>query len=244
MTTLQERLGPAIDPLVGAVRTADGRDWAPIAPTDRSAWALAIIRAKLWQFAGQWRYDLSKGIDYYTKILGVVPDLRVVQELYRAELSSVIQLDKLLITADGDELIVQFAGVPGSGIAGTFSFFEQPTQTKPTIKFIENQDFGTVIWFSEDLDRWSVPTPTDFELDFGVVTSVQVQGEQLRLGIDWSAAPDVSVLRYLPGLKPLRSRARVPVDPFRLVRDVTGEFLLASDGVFLVTEGGLFISVN
>lgn len=230
---------PTFDPLHGLRFSADGRDLAPIQRSaSPSEWAAAVIRAKLWQIRGQWRYSVSRGLPWDV-IFAEIPDLRVIQELLRAELSSVITLDRLLITRDGSDIRVTFRGRPGSGVEGSFSLFDRPEPQAVDVMRVERVAGAIRVWFSQELDRWSVPEPESFEiLNFsGGVQSVAIDGAQIILGTGDGTALDAHIsLIYTPKLRRLRSVTRTLVEPFRSEL-IVGGYVLTDDDGFLLTDG-------
>ena len=228
---------PTYDPSVGLLLNEDSTDLAFIWPRDANEWTAAVVRAVVWQFLGQWKYDQGAGIDYFAKVLGVAPDRRVIQEAFRSALSPYVAGLKIKLRQDGSDLLLDWEG--SAGESGTISLIEPPAVTEITLEASE-YDEGTEIAlrFTEQLNESRVPLPANFEvLDNAVtVTAVSVASNHVYLTLSGSATGVFSIV-YTPDERPLQGVNRVLVTPFRVVFDLT-EALVTEGGLELITEAG------
>lgn len=191
---------PNIDPVEGVQLTEDGRDIAPIFPEDRARWTVATVRAALWLFRASWRYDLRAGVEYLQKVLGHVPDIRVLQEVFRPPIARRVALQELLIRTEGETVFVRFKGPPGSNIDEEINVFEPPAV--PTISPLSWELYGdhVSIRFDTLLNPDSATLPEQFRLEGTdiTVTGVAISGTHMRLALSGTPYADVRLV-YTPG---------------------------------------------
>lgn len=99
---------PTVDPETGFALNSIGTDvellWFETG-TERE-WLSAVIKAALWQFKGQWIYDVAKGIDYLGEVFVSNPSVYTLANLYRTVIVEIPEVDQLLtltVTFDSEE---------------------------------------------------------------------------------------------------------------------------------------------
>ena len=242
---------PTYDPQTGLQLNAAGTDLAPSWPKDGAAWTAAVVKARLWLIKGQWKYDLREGIDLLGSVLGQVPDLRVIQELFRRQIARDVEVTRLrLREGEKGELILDWRGKSKGGEeqGGTISLIEPPAIEEVVFlrKQVQADTGGTFVSlrFSETLFPQVLPTAADFEflrdsLPPPAIVSMSIESTQLHIIF----ADDIAgtEMLYLSSNNPMRGISQTPVSPFRTVfagTPSTADALLLESGDNLLLESG------
>lgn len=168
---------PTYDIAEGLKLNAEGTDLEVYWPKD-DQWYAAVIRAALWQIKGQWKYNLEEGIDLLDKVLGQVPDIRVVQELFRRRIAPYVTLSKLRVyETEKGVLQVDWAGPKNSQISGTISLVEPDLQQPAYFVGGKTQDNMISLMFSGQLDPHTGADLEAFRISYADVLADPEKGE-------------------------------------------------------------------
>lgn len=231
---------PVIDPTQGVRLNDAGTDIVPIWPAQVEAWLAAVLRVTLWQFKGHWKYDLRRGIDYETQILGQVPNIPVLQSIFTKAIQRYTKVDRLIVKAEGETLQVIFRGPIAAGEPVVINLLSPPDIIPIRPEAAEIVVNVISIRFTEPLNPNAAPDVSDFELlnSGATVTSVAINGTHIFLTTS-IALTEAKVL-YRAGTTPLQGLSRVLVDDFLVIIDSAGGFLLIDDisSYLLLGAGG------
>lgn len=113
---------PTVDPETGIELNETRTDIVLIwfVEDTKREWLRAVIKAALWQFKGQWRYDLTRGVPYFESIFVNAPDVLSIANIFRTELAKIPEVEIVLaltVNYDGAETLsvtwtVLCGGVP------------------------------------------------------------------------------------------------------------------------------------
>ncbi len=228
---------PVFDPTQGVELTANGRDVKVYWPADEE-WLLYVVRTALWQFKGSWKYDLSRGVPYLTDVLGQVPSIPLLQSIFRKAIGRYAKIDRLTVAQISDEEIrVTFRGPATLGQDVSVNLFEAIQITPIVPEAAELRDDLITIRFTEELNPYALPEPSDFELlnTDETVLAVSVSGTHVFLYLTGSPLSARAI--YRKGLTPLKGISQTLVDDF--VIDVS-----ATEGFLIVETSSGFLSVE